>query len=187
MAEREKPITAKKIPGTEVPDLGASEVHDEQDKKFMSRVAVSTAVFAAFAAISSMFATHHLSFAMDEQIQASDQWNYYQAKGVKYSVLEGRIEIGEALKQTVSKADSDKLEQYKKDQEQIKAEATRHQDLAAKHRAANVTLGRASTAFQIAIALAAVALLLRRGIFWYAALALGLAGAIFAGYGFLHA
>ena len=38
-------------------------------------------------------AGHHSNEAMIEQIQASDHWGYYQAKGIKAAVLGTRISI----------------------------------------------------------------------------------------------
>lgn len=182
MAEREKPVTSTKIPGTDVPDVTRAGA-DTHERRFMSRVAVTTAVLAAVAAISSMFAGNHLNEAMLEQIHASDQWNYFQAKGLKRALAEDRLETAKSLGQPPSPADADRAERYHREQDQIKAEAEQHQAAAATHRARNRWLARASTAAQIAIALAAVALLLRRNVFWYLSIGLGVLAAALAGYG----
>ncbi|NJE11498.1 DUF4337 family protein, partial [Thermococcus sp. MAR1] len=49
-------------------------------------VAISTALMAVFAALGSLFAGHHSNEALIEQIHASDQWAYYQAKGIKAEI-----------------------------------------------------------------------------------------------------
>lgn len=46
-------------------------------------VAISTALMAVFAAFSSLMAGHHSNEALIDQIKASDQWSYFQAKGIK--------------------------------------------------------------------------------------------------------
>jgi len=52
-------------------------------EKWVLLVALSTAILAVFAAVCSLMAGHHANEALIEQIQASDQWAYYQAKGSK--------------------------------------------------------------------------------------------------------
>ena len=132
----------------------------------MSRVAVSTAVMAAGAAISTSFSGGHLNQAMFEQIKAADQWNYYQSKGIKRAVMEERIAITQTLGKPVREEDNKEVGRYKQDQETAHAEATKHQDLAENHIAQYKTIGRAATALQIGIALTAIALLLRRNVYW---------------------
>jgi hypothetical protein len=57
----EKPVTAEKIPGTSVPDVDKAPTADERQRKWMAWVAVSTAVMAAMAAISSSLSGGHLT------------------------------------------------------------------------------------------------------------------------------
>ena len=51
-------------------------------------VALTAALLSVLAAITALFASHYANEAMIEQIQASDQWSFYQAKGIKSVVLE---------------------------------------------------------------------------------------------------
>ena len=50
-------------------------------------VALSSAIIAALAAVASLLAGANANEAMIDQMKAADQWNYYQAKGVKANVL----------------------------------------------------------------------------------------------------
>src|SRR2546427_1180411 len=56
------------------------------------RSALSAAVLAALAAVASLLSGHYSNEAMLEQLRASDQWNYYQAKGIKASVLSAKLD-----------------------------------------------------------------------------------------------
>lgn len=49
-------------------------------------VAISTALMAVFAAISGLIAGHYSNEALIDQIQTSDQWSFYQAKGIKAEI-----------------------------------------------------------------------------------------------------
>ena len=48
-----------------------------------SWVALTTAVLAAMAAVAAFLSGHNETEAMLHQMKASDQWTYYQAKGIK--------------------------------------------------------------------------------------------------------
>jgi hypothetical protein len=44
---------------------------------------LSTAILAVSAAIAGLLSGQHVNEAMMNQMKASDQWNYYQAKSIK--------------------------------------------------------------------------------------------------------
>ena len=56
-------------------------------------VAISTAFMAAFAAVSSLMAGHQSNEALITQLKASDQWAYYNAKGVKAEIADAVIQL----------------------------------------------------------------------------------------------
>jgi hypothetical protein len=174
-----KPVTSNKIPGTVVPDVQKVETADERQRTWMSRVAVSTAVMAALAAISSSMSSGHLNEAMISQIRASDQWAYYQAKGVKAAIVEGRIDSAGDAKQGAPSGDAERLARYKSEQEQISGEAKTKQAEADRHLVRYKAMAHAATALQIGIGVAAVALLLRKNVYWVLALLAGGAGTFF--------
>mgnify|MGYP003386587543 FL=1 len=174
-----KIITDTKIPGTQVPDVSQALGESERQKQWMSRVAVSTAVMAAIAAVGSSMGTGHLNQAMFEQIREADQWSFYQAKSIKEAILESRIETAEALKQSVSDADREKLKRYAGEKDGIRKAAEDCKQLSDMHMAKYLKMSRAATAAQIGIALAAIALLLKKNIYWAMAILGGLIGAVY--------
>src|SRR5471032_2633813 len=78
-------------------------------------VALSSALLAGLASVSSLLAGHHANEAMVEQIRSSDRWSYYQAKGIKAAILGSKVELREAEGKPVSPKDLQKLADYKKD------------------------------------------------------------------------
>ncbi len=74
-------------------------------------LAISTALMAVFAALGSLFAGHHSNEALLSQLKASDSWNYYQAKGIKYEIASILKEI-KADPAEAAKLD-EKMKQYK--------------------------------------------------------------------------
>lgn len=142
-------------------------------------VALSSALLAVFAAVTAMLGNHHANEMMIEQIQASDQWAYYQAKGIKGSVLSAKIELLEAFGKSVTDKDRGKIDEYKKDQEKIFAEAKEKEHKSSIHLAHHVVYARGVTMFQVAIGVAAIAILTRRRKFWFVGLGFGLIGLTF--------
>ena len=140
-------------------------------------VAISTAFMAVFAAISGLMAGHYSNEALIDQIQASDQWSYYQAKGIKAEVNALQVTGGIANQASVSK--------YKKEQEEIRQEAEKLQGeskiLLAKH----VKLASAVTLFQIAIAISAISMLTRKKSLWIASLIISMFAVVFFIAGFI--
>src|SRR6266513_931144 len=73
---------------------------------WISWVALSTAILAVLAAIAGLLSGHHANEAMMNQIEASDQWGYYQAKSIKASVLEATMTLASATAQDKKKAET---------------------------------------------------------------------------------
>jgi hypothetical protein len=142
-------------------------------------VAVSTAVLAAFAAISSLISGYHTDEAMIEQIRAADQWAFFQAKSIKAAVLDSKMELLPALGKPVAEEDAKKAAEYESDKQKTSAQAKGCESRADDHRHRRAVLARASSGFQIAIALCAITLLTKRPPFWWLALAFGGAGLVF--------
>ena len=154
--------------------------HAHQSKeKWTMGVALSSALLAALAAVSSLMAGHHSNEAMIDQIRASDQWNYYQAKGIKANVLSSKLELLKAVGKPSSEKDQEKLAEYKKEQEDIKRMAEEKEQASERHLNSHVIFARAVTMFQVAIAVAAISVLTKRRRFWLVSLAFGLVGAAF--------
>ena len=142
---------------------------------WISWVALSTAILAVLAAIAGLLSGKHVNEAMMNQIEASDQWNYYQAKSIKASVLDAKM----SLSGTSNESDKSKRDRYEKEQEEIKSEAE-HKEAAAKsnfHK--HEVFARGVTMFQIAIAIAAISALTKKRKFWVVSLPFGIVGCAF--------
>ncbi len=145
-------------------------------EKWFSQVALSSALVAVFAAISALLAGHHSNEAMIEQIKASDKWAYYQAKGIKSSLLNAKIEILAEMHRTAKVEDHKKADEYKKQQEEISKEAREREEASEKHLKIHEVYAKSVTFFQVAIAIAAISILMRRRHFWFLSLFFGSVG-----------
>jgi hypothetical protein len=151
------------------------ETAEHSGAPWISWVALSTALLAVLAAIAGLLSGRHVNEAVMNQIEASDQWNYYQAKSIKASVLDAKM----SLAGTPNESDQSKRDRYEKEQEAIKSEAE-HKEAAAKsnfHK--HEIFAGGVTMFQIAIAIAAISALTRKRPFWYVSLLFGAAGCAF--------
>jgi hypothetical protein len=154
-------------------------------EKWVLGVALTAAFLAVLAAITALIAEHHADEAMILQIQSSDQWNFYQAKGIKANLLITKTEILSALGKTVDEKDKAKLEKYEKDQADIKDKAEELQRESEIHLQHHSVLARSVTMFQVAIAVGAIAVLTKRRRFWFGSLAFGVVGVFFFLWGLL--
>src|SRR2546425_8847023 len=142
---------------------------------WISWVALSTAILAVLAAIAGLLSGKHANEAMMSQIEASDQWNYYQAKSIKASVLDAKMSLATA----VEEKDRAKAERYEKEQEEIKSEAEHKQAEAKTNFHQHEVFARGVAMFQIAIAIAAISALTKKRRFWIVSLLFGAVGCIF--------
>ena len=142
---------------------------------WISWVALSTAILAVLAAIAGLLSGMHANEAMMSQIQASDQWGYYQAKSIKAAVLETKTTLAEAA----TEKDKEKAAQYQEEQAEIKLEAEHKEAEAKSNFHKHEVFARSVTMFQIAIAIAAISALTKKQRFWFVSLVFGLVGAIF--------
>jgi hypothetical protein len=147
--------------------------------RWIAQVAISSALIAVAAAIASLLAGHHANEAMLEQMQATDQWAFYQAKGIKSAVLDAKLALLAAMGKEALPEEHRKLSGYEGEQKKI--EETGHELEASSrvHMERHNVLARAVTVYQIAIAMAAIAVLVRRRRLWFLSVALGLIGSGF--------
>jgi len=142
---------------------------------WISGVALSTAILAVLAAISGLLAGKHANEAMMSQIQASDQWGYFQAKSIKAAILEAKATLASEATDT----DKEKAARYQREQEEIKHVAEHKEAEAEANFHKHEVFARSVTMFQIAIAIAAISALTRKRAFWFVGLVFGLAGVVF--------
>jgi hypothetical protein len=147
-------------------------------EKWILGVALTAALLAVLAAVTALMAEHHANEAMLEQIRCSDQWNFYQSKGIKLHLLETKTELLTALGKTAGREDLAKLEQYKKDQKEIKEEADAEQKKSKAHLQQHTVFSRSVTLFQVGIAVGAISVLTKRKSFWFASIVFGVIGVV---------
>jgi hypothetical protein len=172
---------------------------EKEGSKLLRAVALTTAVLAALAAIASLKAggTVNEALALKTeatrlQAEASDQWAYYQAKGIKATVTEASRNTWIALDKTppdeLTKSQERYAEDQKKSMEKAK-ELEKQRDEKSNesdHLMHHHHLFAQSVAFlQVSIALGAVAALTRKSVVWIGSLVLGLVGAGVFGYALL--
>ena len=168
------------------------ESEGKRENAWLRWISVSTAIFAVIAAIAALQSGSLVNEALVQknesilrQAQASDQWAYYQAKGIKSTQAQATAEVlalhpagvAAAVKwkaaaaryagqQVALKTKADALEK----QRDARSQESEH--LMHRHH----TFAYCVTFTQVAIALAAIAALTRRRSMWYLSLLLGLVG-----------
>jgi len=171
---------------------------ERQSGGLLRTIALTTALFAALAALASLEAggTVNEALALKTeatrlQAEASDQWSYYQAKGLKAAVADAQKNIWLALDKTPPADLATNAARYLDDQKtsREKAEALEH-ERDAKTDESNALMHRhhyfadAVALLQVAIALGAIAALTRRRAAWVGSATLGVIGCGLFGFAF---
>jgi hypothetical protein len=141
--------------------------------------ALLSAVLAVLAAISALQAGAEVNEAMLKQMKSSDQWAYYQSKGIKANITETRAQILEGLGKETPADLKEKIAKYSEEQKEIREKAEVLESESEAHFQKHETFATAVTFCQIAIAVTAIAVLARRRYFLLVSCAFGLIGAVF--------
>jgi hypothetical protein len=170
----------------EDPEVPTEHLHEEihhhaehSRESWVLGVALSSALLAGLAAVASLMAGHHANEAMLSQIESSDQWSYYQAKGIKQAQLVTKTDLVSALGKAPAHSDEEKIAQYDTEKEQIREKAEELKKESQSHLEIHQTLAAGVTMFQIAIAVGAIAVLIHRRAFWFGSLFVGAIGLVF--------
>jgi Domain of unknown function (DUF4337) len=165
---------------------------DSGAAKLIRWIALTTAILAALAAIASLEAGATVNEALvlktestRLQSQASDQWAYYQAKGIKADVVQASATSWTAASKTPPPEIANQFARYSAQQDTIREKAKElESERDAKSHEADELLERhhhyagAVALFQVAIALGAIAALTRVTPVWVASLLVGGAGIV---------
>jgi hypothetical protein len=162
----------------------------EKRERWTKYVSLTMVVIAVLAAIATLkgggFSTHTLK-AMNEatynQTQASDQWSFFEAKSIKQNLYQIELDhltaapspdaaVVAKLKAKVDKYDQDKADitALAKKYEAARDAARQNAAVVAEH---SKQMGLAITLFQIAIALGAMCLIVKKKPLWIASMILG--------------
>ena len=164
---------------------------------FAGQLAVITAILATVGALFSYMggatqadAGLHKNDAAIKKTEASNQWNYYQAKSSKQNLSELAQELAPDARKTFY---IDEVKRYKTEKAEIKlaaekleAESKAWDDRSAEKMHQHHRWAQATTALQVAIAMAAIALLTKRR--WLEKLVFGMSavGVVLGGLAWLH-
>ena len=177
-------------------ELEHAAAHSTPDS-FAGQLAVITAVLATVGAIFSYMggATQASAglFKNDAAIrktEAANQWNYYQAKSSKQNLSELAIALAPADKQSFYQ---DEVKRYKTEKAEIKvvaekleAESKDFDDKSAEQMHQHHRWAQATTALQISIAMAAIALLTKRKWLEYVVFGVGGMGVVLGALAWAH-
>jgi len=167
------------VPTEHLHEKMQEESEEHGGSKWISRVAVSSAMLAVAAAICALLASHHSDEAILEEMRATDQWSYFQAKGIKSAIQESIIEEATSNGRTVPPERKDKVARYEQDMKGAEDKAKELEESSESHMHHHVWLARGVTAFQIAIAMGAISVLAKRPKLWLLSLGLGALGGAF--------
>ena len=183
------------------PDHGGHAGHakPEPPPNWLRFLSLSTAIIAVFAAVASLEsgarsneAILEKSEAMLNQSRASDQWAYFQAKGLKATLSEGEAAIVADTKPAVSAKLATDAVRYRRESDEIQKAARELEDKVKENNEQSAQLMEhhhhfaiAVTLLQVAIALSAIAALTRRRPLWFLGMAISLGGLAMFGYGFV--
>ena len=165
---------------------------EKEGGKLLRGIALSTAILAAFAAVVALQAGATVNEALvlkteatRLQAQASDQWAFYQAKGIKAAAADAGSQSWLSAGKPAPAALTAKIAKETNDQQEIRKKAEElEKERDAKSLEADHLLERhhlladAVALLQVAIALGAVAALTRRRIMWFASMLLGAIGVV---------
>jgi len=162
------------------------EAHGDQGSTGMvNQIAMVTAIIATIGALFSYMggatqanAGLYKNNAAIKKTEASNQWNYFQAKSTKQSLAELSREIAPADKREFYQAKVDRYEKEKIDikivADKLEAEATQWDKRSDEQMHQHHRWAQATTVLQIAIAMAAIALLTKKK--WLEHVMFGVAG-----------
>ncbi|HTS87774.1 MAG TPA: DUF4337 family protein [Gemmatimonadales bacterium] len=173
-------------------------IHEEMEKEggaFLRSIALTTGVLAAVGAIAALMAGSTANEALvlkteatQLQAQASDQWEYYQAKGLKMAIAQATAAPWQAAGKPVPSDLAEKVTKYQQEQDSIKQNAEGKEkerdqrSLEADHLMhAHHHYANAVALLQVAIALGALAALTRARALWFSSMAVGAAGVVLFG------
>jgi Domain of unknown function (DUF4337) len=158
----------------------------EQRTRWLLYLSLSTAIIAVMAAIAALesgtFSNEALmqkNEALLAQSKASDQWAYYQAKGIKAAIYTSQGNTEKASQETTEQ------QEISKSAKEFESEVQRSSEDSQRSLEHHHRFAYAVTMFQVSIALAAVAALSRQKIIWLVGLAISVLGITFFVNGFV--
>lgn len=157
----------------------------EAKNPFEKRVAVTIAIIAICLSFVGNLGEKSRTEAIIKTNEASDQWGYFQAKGIKSQMAGMHADLlrNSATPSTeATKAEAAKLltqsERYEGEKGEIKSKAEELQHEAKHELAVNKRCERAALFLQLAVVLCSVSILARSHIFWIVGMLIGATGVV---------
>jgi len=172
---------------------------EEKKELWLNFVALTTVLFAVCATLSTFKSGGYSTKSVISQEQATDQWNFFQAKSIRESLhvlqkenleiqlsllnKEGNPDALKKYQEAIAKTEKNiaKYEQQKKDIEAAARTFESARDSAQKY---GRPFGLAVIFFQIAILLCSISALFKRKPLWYIAIGIGAIGLLYFADGF---
>ena len=165
----------------------------EHRSRWLVYLSFTTALIAVLAAVAALESGTYSNEALIQkneallaQAKASDQWAYYQAKGIKGTVYATQAAAARATNPELADKSQKEADRYAAEQEEIsksarefEGEEKKDSELSDKSLEHHHRFAYAVTMFQISIALAAVAALSRQKAVWLVGLAISLLGLLY--------
>jgi len=173
---------------------------DEKKEVWVNYLALTTVIFAVCATLSTFKGGGFSTRSVIKQAQASDEWAYFQAKGIKsyiYQVQVDKLELeltgiqqssNQKLASVYTQKIADyknKIEKYEKEKSEAQAKAKQLEDQRDEAQLHSKAFGMAVIYLQIAILLSSIAGLLKKKVVWLTGTIAGLVGVIYFADGFL--
>jgi hypothetical protein len=173
---------------------------EEPKEKWLNYLALTTVILAVCATLSTFKGAGYSTRAVLSQSQATNQWAYYQAKGIKgylYEIQKEALELefkkdkirgAKTLQEEYEKKIdlyAQKIKKYEGEKAEISKEAKRLEtvrDDAQKH---SGIFGLAVIFLQIAILLSSIAALMKKKVVWVIGVGAGAVGVVYFVNGFL--
>ena len=171
---------------------------EEKKDQWLNYLALTTVILAVCATLSTFKGGGFSTRSVMSQSQASDQWAYYQAKGIKsylYEMQKEKMELElvnlssnssatAAYKEKIASYKK-KVEDYEKQKSEIEDKAKELEKMRDEAQLHSRAFGMAVIFLQIAILLSSIAGLLKKKEIWYLGLLTGLVGIVYFADGFL--
>jgi hypothetical protein len=166
-----------------------AEGHHAEGPRWTLYLSLSTAIIAVFAAVGALQSGHYESHALlakNEailaQAKATDEWAWFQAKGMKAAMYEAQAEAAAGNEAVVKRLEGQR-DKYKHEQDELqkKADELEHEvklkgEEGERFFAVHHQFALAVTIFQVSIALSAIAALTRRRPLWFVSMLVGASG-----------
>lgn len=173
---------------------------EEKKEAWLNYLALTTVILAVCATLSTFKGGGFSTRSVMSQSQASDQWAYFQAKGIKsymYQMQAEKMEmellgLPKSTSREVQERYKSKIAEYKKrvekydgEKTEIEAKAKQLETIRDESQLHSKAFGVAVIYLQIAILLSSIAGLLKKKLVWYGGLSTGAIGLVYFADGFL--